>query len=178
MQNNWYVLTGGPSTGKTTVLEELEKLGYKIVHEGARVLIDLEMKAGKTIEQIREDEFAFQKRVHDFKVKTEAKLDPKEIVFLDRGLHDSVAYMKANLFDPPKHVLEDVKNRAYKGVFMFSPLGEYEQDYSRTEDQNTRQRIQDQLHEAFSFYGMTPQLVPKMSVENRVEMVLNQVNNG
>jgi predicted ATPase len=32
-ETNWYVVTGAPSSGKTTLVRELEKLGYRVVHE-------------------------------------------------------------------------------------------------------------------------------------------------
>lgn len=38
--NNFYVLTGGPAVGKTTLLKEMQKRGYKIVPEIARGLIE------------------------------------------------------------------------------------------------------------------------------------------
>ena len=34
------VLTGGPGAGKTSVIEELERIGHKIVAEPARTLIE------------------------------------------------------------------------------------------------------------------------------------------
>ena len=46
--SSWYVITGGPSTGKTTLLEELAKRGYKTIPEVARVVIDEGIAAGKT----------------------------------------------------------------------------------------------------------------------------------
>jgi predicted ATPase len=30
---NWYVITGGPSSGKSTVIQELKDLGYTTAHE-------------------------------------------------------------------------------------------------------------------------------------------------
>lgn len=56
MKNNWFALTGAPSSGKTTVLKELEKKGYKVYEEWARVYIDSEMQKGKTLKEIRKDE--------------------------------------------------------------------------------------------------------------------------
>lgn len=42
--NNFYVLTGGPGVGKTTLLEELERRNYEIVPEIARELIKEQQK--------------------------------------------------------------------------------------------------------------------------------------
>jgi predicted ATPase len=43
-ETNWYVITGAPSSGKTTLLKELEELGYRVIHEVARAFIEMEME--------------------------------------------------------------------------------------------------------------------------------------
>lgn len=75
--SKWYVITGGPSSGKTTVLRELEKLGYIIYSEAARVFIDKEMKGGKSLEEIRRNEAEFQRKVLKIKIKIEKSAPPK-----------------------------------------------------------------------------------------------------
>ena len=45
ISNNWYVITGAPSSGKTTLLEYLKKKGQKVYFEWARIYIDQEMNA-------------------------------------------------------------------------------------------------------------------------------------
>jgi predicted ATPase len=39
-KTNWYVITGAPCSGKTSVIRELEKRGYRVVHEVARAYIE------------------------------------------------------------------------------------------------------------------------------------------
>ena len=52
-QTNWYVITGGPSTGKTTIIDLLQKKGYKTTIEHARHYIDTMHDDGQTVEEIR-----------------------------------------------------------------------------------------------------------------------------
>ena len=37
--NNWILLTGGPNSGKTSLIRELQNRGYKIKEEQATILI-------------------------------------------------------------------------------------------------------------------------------------------
>ena len=92
--NNWYVITGAPSSGKTTTLKVLERKGYKVFYEWARIYIDQEMKKGRNLKEIRRDELAFQRKILDLKVKFEGKLPKKDLVFMERGIPDSTAYME------------------------------------------------------------------------------------
>ena len=39
-KTNWYIITGGPSTGKSKTIDHLAYLGYLIRPEVARILID------------------------------------------------------------------------------------------------------------------------------------------
>jgi predicted ATPase len=43
---NFFVISGGPGAGKTSVLAELEKLGFRYVPEAARQLIQEQTQTG------------------------------------------------------------------------------------------------------------------------------------
>jgi len=90
---SWYVVTGAPCSGKTTLLSSLEKLGYKVVPEVARTYIDNFIKNGGTVENLRSDELKFQEEVLTQKYKIEESLNQSEVIFFDRGIPDSYAYL-------------------------------------------------------------------------------------
>lgn len=50
---NWYVLTGGPSSGKITTVTLLRRRGFTTTIEHARHYIDLQRLGGRSIEEIR-----------------------------------------------------------------------------------------------------------------------------
>ena len=57
LKTNWNVITGGPCTGKTTVINLLSERGYKTTIEHARHYIDTQKIKGKTVEEIKENIF-------------------------------------------------------------------------------------------------------------------------
>ena len=59
-QTNWYVITGGPSSGKTTTVNLLKARGYKTTIEHARHYLDTQQSNGKTVEEIRKHQAEFQ----------------------------------------------------------------------------------------------------------------------
>ncbi len=52
-QTNWYVITGGPSSGKTTTVNLLKERGYITTFEHARHYLDTQRLKGKTIDEVR-----------------------------------------------------------------------------------------------------------------------------
>lgn len=174
--NNWYVITGGPSTGKSTLLDELSKLGHKTLPEAAREIIDEGLKSGKTLEEIRKNEKTFQRKVLDHKINTE-KILPKEVqTFLDRGIHDTLAYLQLKKIDIEENVFEAVKNADYKKVFLLDPLDTYNLDYARTETQNEAIKLNELLYKVFANHGLRPIRVPVLSPADRAKFVLRHID--
>ncbi len=176
IQTNWYVLTGGPSSGKTKTLEYLAFLGYPIVPETARVWIDSEMSQGKTIEQIRADEMSFQRRVWRMKTQAERRINPNRLTFFDRGLPDTVAYYQA--YNQPLSVSDvALKKHRYAGIFLLEPF-QFQQDYARTEDADFVDRLNNLLHQAYTDLGHTVITVPKMPINRRAKFILDRISIG
>jgi len=171
----WHIITGGPSTGKTTLQDELAKLGYKTIAEAARLEIDDAVAQGMTAEELREDEKRFQDSVVHRRVELENKLDPNETVILDRGMQDSLAYYRYYQFEIEPWVQELVDQSRYGLVFLMEPLGFLKRDYARTEVNDFNDYITDLLFDAYNEYGMNPIRVPAVSVPERLEIVLEHL---
>lgn len=178
MQHNiWYVVTGGPSTGKTTLLSELAKHGFTIVPEAARTLIDKAIQSGQTVESLRKDEQKFQEDVAQLKAEIEQNLDPNTPTFFDRGMQDTIAYLEQNNLSIKPWVYDYMQHSSYKKVFILEPLSTFQKDYARTETSQFTTEIHQKLIDAYSAYGMQPIIVPAMPVEQRVNFVLENVKN-
>lgn len=173
--NSWYVITGGPSSGKTTLLAELEKLGHHTVPEAARWVIDRGRAKGLTVAQIRRDEKKFQDQVLRRKVVVETKLDPAKTIFFDRGMHDSLAYYRYYNFTPDPQAMQAMQKSTYGKIFLLEPLPVFERDYSRTESDDFPLRIHKLLHNAYAEYGMQPILVPPLDLKKRTQIILQNL---
>ncbi|HLL60149.1 MAG TPA: ATP-binding protein [Candidatus Nitrosocosmicus sp.] len=172
--NNWYVITGGPSCGKTTVLKELKNRGYKTVEEAARIYIDREIDKGKSIEDIRGDELFFQKELLIMKIETEKKLNQDDTIFFDRGIPDTIAYLEIKNFTIEDYIKSSVEKSNYKKVFLFDLL-KYEKDYARTETVEEAKIIQQLLKQSYEALKIPVLKVPVMSLNERVQFILNNI---
>jgi predicted ATPase len=176
LQNKWFVITGGPSTGKTTLLAELAALGYRVVPEAARRVIDEALEKGTTVEQLRSDEKKFQETVAFMKRDVEATLDPETVTFFDRGMQDTVAYYGAYDFPMDNGVEELMDTSHYQQVFLLEPLGTFSEDYARVEDEAFRKKINALLDDAYTKYGMKPVRVPAASLADRVKLIQSYIS--
>jgi len=172
---NWYVITGGPSSGKTTVLNKLVKLGYVIYPEAARVFIDQEMAKGKSLKEIRGNEVKFQIKVLKLKIEVEKAAPKDKIVFFDRAVPDSIAYYQICGLDS-KEVLKFCQGRKYRKIFFFEQLP-FDQDYARVEGEGTIKKLNKLLKESYENLGYEVIKIPAVSVKERVKKILAEIKN-
>ena len=91
---NWYVITGGPSSGKTTTIDLLHLKGYTTTIEHARHYIDTQKVTGRSVAEIRKNQKEFQSGILDMQIEQETSLSNDELVFLDRAIPDALAYYR------------------------------------------------------------------------------------
>jgi predicted ATPase len=170
---NWCVITGAPCSGKTSVIKELERRGYKVVHETARAFIDQQLAAGRRLDEIKADEPAFENHILNAKLVIESSLPPNETIFLDRGIPDSIAYFKLAGLNPDSPLRESNRLR-YRRVFFFEKLG-FLKDRVRCEDESTADRLHRLIAESYRRleYEMIP--VPVLSIEQRADFILDRL---
>ena len=177
---NWYVITGGPSSGKTTIINELSKLGYLIVPNMARVYIDQEIVKGKSLKELRSDEAKFQRKILKIKIEAEEKMPKDKIVFLDNAVPCSIAYYQICGLDP-KEVIQLCQKEQYRKVFFLEQLP-FEQDRARTENLKTIGKLNRLLREAYENLGYEVVFVPRftpirdISIAKRLELILTHVH--
>ncbi len=162
---NWYVITGGPSAGKTTLIKALNESGLHVEHESARMVIDEALASGKTIEDVRSDEKAFQDEVYTHKKEREKHLDPSELIFFDRGMQDTGAYLVLHNFPIDVKTQEEMDAAEYKKVFLLEPF-KYESDYARTESKEEQDVLFDLLKKAYERSKSKIEIIPAFSTKH------------
>jgi predicted ATPase len=172
--NNWCVITGAPSAGKSTIITELAKLGYATVEEMGRKLIDQQMADGKTLEEINVDSPAFEIDWVRMQIEREAELDPRPVTFLDRGILDTLAYFNYYDWPVPEQIKSWCAQATYKKVFLLEML-EYEQDYARVEGAETAAKMQQLFGDAYEQAGFAVIHIPRASVEERLKCIVQQI---
>ncbi len=177
MDKKLVLLIGGPGSGKTTIIEELSKKGYICYPEVSRQVTLEAQKRGIDQLFLKEpllfSEMLLEGRVKQFK---DALNETENLVFLDRGIPDVLAYMHY-IGDAYPAAFEDAcKNHIYTKVFILPPWEEiYLSDNERYESYEQARLIHNHLVETYQKYGYNLIDVPKADIENRIDFILNNL---
>ena len=171
---NWYVITGGPSSGKTTTVNLLLERGYKTTVEHARHYLDTQRAGGHSVKEVRSNQRAFQLGVLEMQIEQEASLDPNEVVFLDRAIPDALAYYRFVGLEPDQRLLETLKTVNYRKIFILDMLPMVN-DYARTESRSDQHQIHDLLTEVYESLPFPVIHVPVMPQDERVDFIIENM---
>lgn len=171
------LLIGGPSTGKTTLIKELHKRGYPCLEEVSREVTKAAQNQGIeqlfVTEPLLFSELLLRARIAQF---DEAGRASSDVVFIDRGIPDTVAYM-----DFVEQVYTDEFTHAchtyiYDAVYILPPWEAiHTTDEERYEDFAHAQKLQISLIKTYTHFGYSPIEVPIGPVEDRAQFVLDDL---
>ena len=200
------VITGGPSTGKTAVLSELENRGYTCIPEFIRMLTRENLQSNQDKASVEnpilsaDDPLAFNQNLIDgriaqyelavaaFQKKHPTKLGiaqsakklqhnaapASKLLFFDRGIPDVMAYMQCFGQKFGLDFKRSAYTYRYDAVLMMPPWPEiYTVDNERLERFDTAVRVHDALQETYAHFNYTPINIPKLSITDRVDFILN-----
>ncbi len=164
------VITGGPSSGKTSIIDKLQSLGHKCLQEVSREIIK-ERKIETSFKDMDFEEIVFNKRIQQF---FEAD---SPIQFYDRSILDGLAYLKINKLSTPTHFLDQVEAHKYHSKVFIAPPWEdiYKQDSERLEEFEDAKKVYHSLKEVYTNAGYELIDLPIASIDERIEFILDEI---
>jgi len=178
------VITGGPSTGKTSIINALEEDGYLCFPEFIRSITQ-EVKNNDATIDIISNPIASVSDPYDFNTQLmNGRIDQyknpiandKDIAFYDRGIPDVLAYMDLfkQTYDAP--FIRACKDYSYDQIFLLPPWKEiYTSDAERYESFEEAQQIHHHLLETYTKFGYNCIEVPFGNVKERSTFILQHV---
>ena len=177
--NGFFVITGGPGTGKTTLLEELQKQFFTCIPEVAREIIKEEVATqGDALpwkNKILYLQMMFIRSVDSFK---EAAKNKNSIIFFDRGIPDSITYAKIIGFEKTEAMELEARHYRYnQTIFFLSPWRDiYTIDDERKqswEEAVVSSELNTEIYKRFNYNLIN---VPNDTPEKRAEFILAWVD--
>ncbi len=172
-----YIITGGPGAGKTTLQNELQKMGFLTVpEEGRRIIKEQILINGEGLPWKNKMLFArlmFEASVKAYQEIIEtAGLQP---VFFNRGIWDTIGYLRLENIPVPEEM--EIKAREIKyhdHVFILPPWKQiYENDPERKQSFREAVSTFDRMKEIYQENGCHLIEVPEGPVEKRAEFILS-----
>ena len=171
------IITGGPGTGKTSLIEELRKNDFKCFDEISRE-ITLKYRE-KGIEQLfLSDPNLFSQellngRIQQFNNSINLQAN---CVFFDRGIPDIIAYLNFKKADLSKKILKSIDKYRYDMIFLLEPWEDiYTFDKIRYESFDQVITIDSYIKNTYKEFGYNPIIVPKDNIRNRADFIINTV---
>ncbi len=172
------VLIGGPSTGKTTLLNALRAKGHTCLDEVSREVTKAAQEKGVDqlflTQPLLFSQMLLDKRIEQF---TLAPSLNKDLVFIDRGIPDVTAYMDFIGQEYPENFKKACLDYKYDHIFILPPWQDiHTTDQERYESFDEAVNIQNELIKTYKAFGYSPIEVPKTGVDERVNFILQNLD--
>lgn len=177
MQNDsdrFFVLTGGPGSGKTTLIEALRTAGFATAPEAGRGIIRDQMAIGGPALPWN-DPALFAELMLSWELRSyHAALEQKGPVFFDRGVPDTLGYLRLTGLPVPAHVRNAAERFRYaRRVFIAPPWPEISgQDNERKQTFDEAERTYHSVAGVYTELGYELVPLPLAPVETRLRFVL------
>ena len=176
------VITGGPHAGKSTVLAELERLGFICLKEAALEIIEiLNKKLGINGQRLwcNKNQTAFQNLITQKQIRNEEQLPStgQKVAFLDRGLHDGLGYMMFHNITPEDNYLELLRQSVYDKIFILDLITPFDmrKESGRVMQEADALKVSHHIQKAYEQFEYETIRVPQLPVNERVEFILDKM---
>ena len=173
MTADFIVISGGPCSGKTTVIDALAERGQLTIPEAATELI-----RDPDFDQLRTDPREFQRQVLLRQLENERrmleKVEAGATVFLDRGIADGFGYLEYHGLESFEELSEAwAENRQRtRCVLFFESRPDYQAASHRSETPDEARRIREILLEDYRSRHDQVSVIEWLPVEDRIAAAL------
>ena len=120
-ETNWYVMTGPPSSGKSSSLKLLKEYGYRINPDISRIYLTNQKKSGSPVEKESLYSVEVQKILFYLMTKDALSLNTREKIFHDYSLPDNIAFLKLGDMKISEEVKRSARIFRFREAFIFEP---------------------------------------------------------
>ncbi len=171
------IITGGPGSGKSTLIEALEARGHRCYPEVSRELIRREARRPNGVMPWNDLEAFARLAFTEMLLQHDHAAECGERCFFDRALPDIFGYLHERGLDIPESWLDAHRRCRYeRTVFILPPWPEiYVNDAERPQTLAEANALHNAIHAVYESLGYELIEVPRMPVEARCEFVLGRL---
>ena len=180
MADHLFVITGGPGSGKSSLIAGLAKAGFRTMPEAGRAIIQEQVATGGTALPWA-DRAAFAERMLAWELRShrEARALPGP-VFFDRGVPDVLGYLTLCGLPVPDHVRRAVELYRYNRRVFLAPHWPaiFTQDAERKQEMAEAEATSAVMAKVYAGLGYAVTPLPLTSIVERVAFVLETLVGG
>ena len=176
----FFVLTGGPGSGKSALIDALQQAGYQRTMEAGRGIIQDQVAIGGSALPWL-DPRLFAELILSWDMRSYHSAERKAgSVFFDRGVVDVIGYLRLLGMPVPQHMEKAAEVFRYnRRVFIAPPWKEiFTHDKERKQDFAEAVRTYEAMAAAYQNYGYELMEVPRLPVAERMRFVAQNLPNG
>lgn len=173
MTDHLFVITGGPGSGKSTLIEALASSGLRHMPEAGRAIIQDQMSiGGNALPWSNRQAFAELMLGWELRSHREARAQSGPVI-CDRGVPDVVGYLTLCGLPVPAHVRKAAELYRYNRTVFIAPHWPaiFSQDSERKQGEDEAAATCQMMVETYSELGYKLIPLPLVSVPERVAFV-------
>ena len=179
MSDHFFVVTGGPGAGKTSLITELARRGFHTIPESGRAIIREEMASGGDALPWA-DRRAYAERMleQDLRAHSAAQALSGPAIF-DRGIPDILGYLTLCGLPVPPHVAAAAKTARYNARVFLAPFWDeiFTQDTERTQTRAEAEATCAVMRDTYTALGYQITELPRADITTRADYVSKQLAN-
>lgn len=177
MSERFHIITGGPGSGKSTLIEALAAEGFSHMAEGGRAIIQDQVAiGGRALPWADREGFAALMLAWEMRSYREA-LAARGPVFFDRGIPDVIGYLRLCGLPVPACIVRAAEIRRYAERVFIAPHWPtiYAQDAERQQTAAEAAATHDAMASAYRELGYDLVPLPLATVAERVRFVRERI---
>lgn len=178
MCDHMFVVTGGPGSGKSSLIDALRRRGFDTMPEAGRAIIKDQVQIGG-MSLPWADRMMFAELMLGWELRSwheASALDGP--VLMDRGVADVFGYLTLCRLPVPAHVEAAANTYRYNRKVFIAPYwgAIFGQDAERKQCRDEAEATGKVMAEAYARFGYQLIELPKVAIEERADFVMDCLN--
>jgi predicted ATPase len=165
IDTNWIVITGAPSSGKSSLIKKLLDMGHQVCNDVAREIIQEINRKRNPLDEKRKQLLIVERLLEKY-----SAICRKQVIFLDYGMPDNLVFQALAGFQLDL-AIKAARAIRYRAVFLLEPL-KIDYDGIRNLDTNMQRSIHMKILNKYMELNYRPIVIPSTDLQSRLERIL------